>query len=233
MRIAVVINSCLSYSNAIQSLLNSLNAANVPSDSIFVVLGESPEDKGPVIEKNVNYLFRRWSNIDNNAMISICLENICNSYDWIVYLHDTCLVTEDFWAKTIMNIVSYENKFDCIAIHSPYSMGIGYYSVQWLQSQPVREYMMHLVNYDVTTEKKIQMKNNLDLLEDTLFKFAYRTNVGKFTHLQVQQINKEVTDIYGNTIPRLEEYYPNAGIRKLKANYGQPSVGNGQWIFTL
>lgn len=215
MKLCVVINSCFEYRDkALPPLLESLDKANVPKECIHVVLGQCASDED--IEINgIKYHNRRWYNIDNNAMLWLTQERALDA-EWVVYLHDTSTVADYFW-QTSLNVIHSCSHCDCIKLYPYFSMGMGFYKTSYLYRDDVRDYMKLLENYD--KERLIEIKNQLQVLEDTLFKYAhYRNNNISCLPNEYKVVQRDVK-MYGSDVPRIVEFYEVPGIYKIKANH--------------
>ena len=214
--LTVVINTCRSYmENSIPVILNSLAEANVPKTNIHIVVGENTECDDNVVD-GVAYHYRRWVNIDNNAMLWVTQERPACLTEWIIYLHDTTYVHKDFWTNCIALMETFEEAANCYRIHAPFSMCIGFYRTEWLFMESVLKYMSKIINTEIG--RKNQVKNNLGSLEDVLFHFANNTCRTLPNHYNVIERDRKM---YGTDIPRIVEYYEIPGVYKVKANWGQ------------
>lgn len=233
--VSVVVNTCAGYEGAtVPALLRSLRAAGVPMGRVHVVVGESaaPRDEQAGPEESW-FHYRRTCAIDNNGLVWASTEPgpAPGARGWIVYLHDTCAVDAEFWRKATEAARRFDGAADCVAIHAPFSMSLGLYSVAWLQSAPVRGHVRAAVaNDDCSPERKAAKKNEVGpdgtyAGEDTLFKWA-RAGHGRFACLPVdRRVVEEGVRAYGaDAAPRIKEYYPHAGVYKLKANWGQSAT---------
>lgn len=217
----VVITSCLAYADStLPPLLASLDKAGVPKDHIHVVVGECDADDD-VMQDGIAMHRRTWCNIDNNGLMWVCMEQP-PLQDWIVYLHDTSYVADSFWESCRAIVDSVEPGTTCIRLHAPFSMGMGFYSLAWVTSQAVQDYMRGLLNYDLAAKPGI--KADLCVLEDTLFKFAERGHGDCMTLPNAYSVVDSNVQMYGTKTPRLVEYYSTPGVYKVKANWGQSHV---------
>jgi hypothetical protein len=214
---SIVVNTCKDYfKHTVPPLLASLEAAQVPQNAIFVVVGDCEANEEHTLE-GIRYIFRRYSNLDNNGLMWITQETPPYLADWVCYLHDTSLVTTDFW-RNVFAIINNPTttRAPCTRLYEHHSMGMGFYRTDWLCSPPVKQYMATLVNED--TSKRQEIKNNLDVLEDTLFTFAdvCHTLENEYTVVETGRT------MYGTDTPRIVEYYRLPGIYKIKANWKLP-----------
>lgn len=218
-RLAVVINTCAAYEEvAVPPLLDSLRKAGVPMDLVHVVVGECDVegDEGEAPSRHR----RATVNIDNNALLWLTQEpRACEDADVVMILHDTSLVDVDFWTKITKaaDALWAMDNMHCMRLYNP-SMGMGLYKVPWLKSPGVVAYMASLRNTDPT--KKHDIKHNLAILEDTLFKATWLGNAADMQGMDKVVIDEHV-HMYGTDVPRILEYYPAAGVYKVKANWGQ------------
>jgi len=219
MDISIVINTCFEYKDkTLEPLLKTLQDAQVPKDCIHIVVGQCQNDEDYEVD-GIKYHNRRWYNVDNNAMLWLTQERVLKT-KWVVYLHDTSKVADYFWSSC-QDVVSRCQDYDGIKLYMDFSMGMGFYQTEYLYREDVVSFMGNLMNYDKA--KLLEIKNNLDMMEDTLFKYGMRNNY-KIVSLanQYRVINKDFK-MYGTETPRIVEFYEIPGIYKIKANYGQSS----------
>jgi hypothetical protein len=222
----VLVNTCAGYEPvATPPLLASLAAAGVPPECTFVVVGESAADEqlppGPHGETRIA---RRYINIDNNGLLWACERDnrALDAFDWVFYTHDTSYVHAEFWSRAralVRDRLAGSNDL-CCKLHRTFSMGMGFYRASWLRdSDDLRAYLATLINYD--PGRKTAIKNNLNVLEDTLFKYAQRTcnRCGHLANNQVVQARG--VRMYNSDVPRILEYWESPGVYKVKANWGQ------------
>lgn len=225
--LVIVINSCANYYvRAVPPLLETLVKANVPMDCLHVVVGDATAQIDETSDNGVTYHHRQWCNIDNNGLLWVTQERPSALSDamWILYLHDTSLVDDNptFWDAAYKVISDHETLFDCVRLHQPFSMGMGFYKVEWLLKPHVASYLNQLVNYDVN--RKPAIKAGLHILEDTLFKFALQGHGRLATLPNVYQVVEREKRMYGSDVPRIVEYYAIPGIYKIKANWNADNL---------
>lgn len=216
-KIAVVINTCAEFApRAVPVLVESLRAANVCVQDIHVVVGEC-DAASESFDQGVAWHFRESCNIDNNGLMWLSLEaDSCAAYDWVFYLHDTCLVSAGFWEGCRAIASAAAPHVHCIRLYAPYSMGMGLYRVSWLKSAAVRAVLTKLHNTDAS--RKVALKTDLGVLEDTVFKAFPRCRA---TLRNVPTRTTACVSLYGTDTPRVLEFYAIPGIFKLKSNWGQ------------
>lgn len=218
-RVAVVINTCEAYESVtVPILLKSLAAAGVPTEAVHVVVGECDaerdEGQGPFVHR------RSTINIDNNALLWLTQEpEACADVDVVMILHDTCYVDAEFWTKITASANALWGMHDmhCMRIYNP-SMGMGLYKVDWLKSPQVAAYLAGMRNTDPSN--KHALKHSLVTLEDTLFKATWLGRAADMPGMDRVLVDEHV-HMYGTDVPRILEYYPAAGVFKVKANWGQ------------
>ena len=219
---SVVINSCKDYyKKTVQPLMESLEKANVPKDSIFVVVGDCDKDEEMVIE-GVAYIFRRYCNIDNNGILWLTQEKPSFIKEWVMYLHDTSLVAPEFWKNsTDITKEHLAKETTCLKLYGNHSMSMGFYKREWLYSDPIKEHMKTMLNYDINNRQSI--KNDIESTEDALFKYAQRGRGGKCIIMNEKyDIVDHNKNIYGTNTRRIIEFYKIPGLYKIKANFGPP-----------
>lgn len=222
----VLITSCDSYADhALPGLLRSLEAAGVPPDRVRVVIGDCAADR-EADKDGMRVYERRYAMMDNNGLAWACLEDGLATWpgvDWVVYLHDTCVVETDFWGTCARLVARELCEADCGRLVPHNSMGMGLYRVAWLRSPAVVACLRELETRD--TGGRLQLKQRLDVLEDTLFKLADR-GAGRVINLADDfECDGRADHSYGPecSARRVERYSP-PGILKLKANWGQAPV---------
>lgn len=233
--ITVVITSCIAYAPfTVPHLVNSLVASGVPPAAIHVVVGESRVTRnviqhvGPTAA--VAYHYVPYCNIDNNGLMWLTQSDVLPLPDdgWVMYLHDTCLVAPHFWASCRRVVDTLAGDADALMMHLPFSMGIGFYRMQLLRTPEVRMYMAGLRNDDPSKIKEV--KANLHVLEDTVFKYLAVNNKPKLKALKNEYALKVLeNNPYGTATPRAVEYYATPGVYKLKANWNP----NGPFVTDL
>lgn len=217
--VKVVVNTCEGYFRvSVPRLLDSLWRAGVPRNEVIVVVGESEDPRDEIID-DVKYVFRGTYNIDNNGLVWLAEEHEFEIDEWIVYLHDTTEVDDDFWVKVLD--LARGLRCNCARLVPWNSMGMGLYRASWLASAGVRDFMTGIKNLD--PGKKLAIKNDLAALEDTLFKFA-GSECETLKNPYVVDPDPRQSKPYGTDTPRIVEHYPIPGIRKFKANWGQSRV---------
>lgn len=217
----IVINSCLDYKDkALPPLLESLQNAGVPKECIHIVLGQCDKEQDISID-GIQYHYRRWYNVDNNAMLWLTQEKPELNGEWIVYLHDTSLVADYFW-NSCQNIIAGYYSFDAIKLYHMFSMGMGFYKTAFLYKDDVSSFMKSLENFD--RNRLLDIKNQLSLTEDTIFKYGQKNNYRIGVLPNEYKVVEHDVKMYGSYIPRIKEFYQSPGIYKIKANYGQSST---------
>lgn len=215
----IIINSCLNfYEKTVPILLETLQKAAVPNDRIFVVIGESESDRSEIIN-GIHYIFRRYCTIDNNGLLWITQEQADHpelNTKWIFYIHDTCFVHHDFWKRSLDIMNAVDENAHCIMLQNQYSMGIGFYKLEWLYTDDVKLYMSSKINYDPNNKSKIKWDPDT---EDTLFKYAKRTNKNVYSLENCCKVIDNNKNIYGTNTQRMIEYWEIPGIYKMKANW--------------
>lgn len=217
----VVVNSCAAYCEiAAPLLIESLRAQRVPDDRVHVVVGDCPGSPRDEIRRGVMHHFRPFCNLDNNGLIWLAVEDgLFGREGWLVYLHDTSLVTDGFWQHAEEIAANAEAAGAvCVRLHGPFSMGMGLYKLSWLRSGAVRELLAGLRNLDA--DRKQAIKNDLRTLEDTLFQHADREGPGRcLTLANEYRVLRTDVRMYGTDVPRIVEFYALPGVLKIKANH--------------
>ena len=192
-------------------------------NQIWFVIGDATENKDEDQFYGVLTAFRTWSNLDNNAMLWIIEAKTqelfsAASYEWIFYMHDTCVVNPEFYEQTqaILNEqLALRSTLSAVRLYSSFSMSMGYYKLSALWEPDVKNYMIRTVNYDTSTQTKLYVKS---CVEDMVFKYLEQTQRHVGCISQSYRASDPHTTLYGTNNPRIiEEWLP--GFKKYKANW--------------
>lgn len=235
-RIWVIVNTCYRYFPAtVPSLLESLaNLGGVPAGRVIIVVGETepgapPLDCRGLADIGATVVYGPWANLDNNALIWAsgadgAASAVLPDDGWLFYLHDTCAVTDGFWAKVVAKAAELENmapKPLAAKLHRPYSMCIGLYAVAGLRRAAVRDDLARRVNLDRSDAARLRIKKDLKTLEDHVFRLLEREYAGAlWVYPNVCEIIQRDETPYGTGTTRIIEYYSDPGVIKKKANCG-------------
>lgn len=244
-RVWVLVNTCHAYFPATApALLESLTGAGgVPFGRAIVVVGETapgapaPACRG-VAESGAAVHCVPWANLDNNALIwasgAARADGAPGAEDaaaalpddgWLFYLHDTCTVTEGFWAKVVARVQALEALAPrplAAKMHRPYSMCIGLYAVAGLRRAAVRDDLARRVNLDRSPAARMRIKRDLGTLEDHVFRRLEAEGPGAlWVYPNAREVLARGETPYGTATPRICEYYADPGVVKVKANFGE------------
>jgi hypothetical protein len=216
MQILLLVNSCAHfYRTSLPVILESLAAAGVPEAHTRAVIGGAASDRDDIFD-GVRVHHRRWQNVDNNGLLWAATEleaSVALQYEWIFYLHDTCVVGPEFYTRIKALAQDIPSGIDAVPIHTP-SMSMGFYRASWLRSESVRDQLRSIESFAVDPENVMLVKKRS---EDLLFKFG-----GGRVGLLVQS-REELgrRDVYGTGQLRLVEYYKHIDLYKHKANHNE------------
>jgi hypothetical protein len=240
-KIAILINSCYKYHNTtINQIIDSAKKAKIPSDNIYIVVGESDNETDIMKYNDYNIVFCKFVNIDYNAIIYFTQTKIglneLSKYTHFFYIHDTALFLDCFWEK----INKYSINCDTyIKLEEIGTKNIGLFNTQWFISNK-SELFSYYINYD----KSLQLKykdgdfpnkdfiyskfNNLAnwLNEDCMFLFDNGKPIGNVF------INNDKHVYYTKKYSDQERratVYNEPGVEKFQINY----IGNGIWNLEL
>ena len=102
MSVAIIINSCLKYyKTTIPVIINSAKKAKIPSNNIYIVVGECDEESKIIRNNDYNIIFCKYCNIDHNAILYFTQTqegvNELKKYTHFFYMHDTSEFKNDFY----------------------------------------------------------------------------------------------------------------------------------------
>tara|TARA_Y100000816_G_scaffold222978_1_gene167930 strand:+ start:362 stop:1090 length:729 start_codon:yes stop_codon:yes gene_type:complete len=240
-KVAIIINSCEKfYKKTIPRIIDSSKKAKIPSQNIYVVVGDSDKETNIVTENDYNIVFCKYVNIDYNGVIYFTQTseglNEIQKYTHFFYIHDTAEFMDHFWEKIINYSKSCEKY---IKLEEVCSKNIGLINTTWFIENK-KELFSYYINYDKSllwdykngsfpNRALIYEKfNNLarELNEDNLFIFDNTSPIGDVFENKEKSMGIQKT--YDN-LERQATEYPEPGIIKYQANYGQ----GGDWIIDL
>lgn len=231
--IAIIINSCQKfYKTTIDPIIESAKRANIPSQNIYVVVGESDDETPITRNPDYNIVFCKFVNIDYNGIIYFTQttngSNELKKYTHFFYIHDTCKFMPSFWRK----IRDYARTCETyIKLESIGSKNIGLINVEWFLNNK-KELFSYYINYDKSLamlykdgdfpNKDFIYKrfNNLAkwLNEDCLFIFDNFNPIGQVFNNPMKKSYIEKT--YSKEDRKATEYL-EPGIIKYQKNWGQ------------
>ena len=208
------INICISttkgYSEkTIPLLLDDLLENGFAYESIYVFEGGYNYNKK--INEKYNHYHVDHNSFDLTALISLIeLKNDLGESDFWLLLHDTVRLTKNF--KYLFNSLNTKN-YDCLPLRNFPSMNIGVYSINYLAKNSNYLIQFKNQNYSVVGLQNCKLKAIHE--EDYLFKnTTNRININ--SDMERFEKSKNIT-YFGKR--RKEEFYPQLGILKYKANY--------------
>lgn len=208
--LAIVVNSCFKYHQKTLPLVLESLQGRFDGDVYFVV-GESETD-----EMYLPMVYRRWANVDNNGLIWVVQDDAKKlfqekGYEWIFYIHDTCLVDgdPDSLSKTLEKYAT--DACSAMKIHPQTSMSMGYYRLKNLWEPVVTDFLNSSKNFDIGRVKDVKRQ-----VEDQIF----RKLSGEVIVLPSEcRTDAHVDNVYGTDTKRIVEYYSVPKLKKYKANY--------------
>jgi len=104
--VAIIINSCYKFhKTTIEHIINSAKIAQIPSQNIYIVVGESDEETDIIQKDDYNIVYCKFVNIDYNGVIYFTQTERglteLKKYTHFFYIHDTCLFQDFFWDKIV------------------------------------------------------------------------------------------------------------------------------------
>jgi len=207
----IVINSYKDNSISLDYLISSLKKCdNFKSCNVYVFIGGYYEDDNynKSIEDNITYIKCNHNSIDFTGLIGI-LEFLPKTDEHYVYLHDTCVVGQNF----INNINNIElDGVSSLRLKEFPSMNIGIYSNQLIHEN--KDILISLKNTE--HDKTHHFKNIGVNMEDILF---HNDVNNKLIQDRDHYIKTEGPyDFYGTGVKRIIEHY-DLDLYKLKANW--------------
>ena len=213
--IPIIVNSCKPFVNeSTPVLINSLLKSGVPPQYIHIVVGECEECRDYVKNDN-SYHETQTVNIDFNGIQWILgrYPETVSQTNWLFYIHDTCMVTEDFWTnvQSIYEKQLKDSNYETAQLNKT-SCNIGFYNYDLFK----KSYVINFCNKDrnMDLEKKQTKKREAVKTEDTFFRNSNTLNLNK-----AYNIDDTIIHLYSSTIPRRLETYPIPGVIKVKANW--------------
>ena len=250
-KVALIVNTCQAfYETTIPPFVASAQKAGVPSEHMYVVVGESENSTEIQTAESQTHQIARcpYKNIDYNAAIYLTQthagQELLGRYDYFFYIHDTAELMEHFWEK----INQYAQT--CVEKQSPYiklapthTKNIGLLSTKWfLQRESQTHFFQSIVNTDSSLKRDYKTGNfpnkqwlydNIqglcpwNLGEDCLFVYDGQEPVGEWFH---NHVDRYITHLYGSSEPRLASIYKEPGLIKYQKNWGQPGA---DWSMSL
>jgi hypothetical protein len=239
--IAIIINSCYKfYKTTIIPIIESAKKAKIPSNNIYIVVGDCDEETDIISYDDYNIVFCKFVNIDYNGIIYFTQTerglNELQKYSHFFYIHDTALFMDFFYQK----INTYLNECKSYIKLCDFSTkNIGLFNVEWFISNK-KNLFSYYINYDKSLvlqykdgdlPNKNLIYNNFNNLgrwlnEDALFLFNNYIPLGNsFKNSDIKSyMEKKYSDEY-----RLGSLYNEPGIIKYQKNYGQ----GGGWNLEL
>lgn len=218
-KIKIAISSYKLYANkAVPVLLKSLVDSGVSLNDVLVVEG------GYTTNERSNYLYSNnilcdrfcvnHNSFDYTALIAICEYNIESDY-WLL-LHDTCRVGLNFKHK----LESIDLNYSKIALLDHPSMSIGLYKYDYLLKH--KDIILDKKNSNLTESGVREGKYKALYGEDALLWKLHDEPCGKFGS---ERHSQPVDDFwYPTATNRIQEYFPQLDLYKLKANWGSPNL---------
>ena len=220
MKIRICVSTCKKYSQkTIPVLTSSLREAGFPLEDVLVVDGGYTHDRSLKLE-GIDTLEVSHNSFDFTALIAVTEKRIESDF-WLL-LHDTCRVGPKFCSLLHAADFSYKK----IALKPFPSMSIGLYSFDYLLQHTER--IIREKNTDYSEEGLIKAKHTAIGHEDLLL---WKTNdlpCGTFNKVgERDRITQSVdSGWYTTATDRIQEYYPQLDLFKLKGNWGQASSGS-------
>lgn len=210
--IKICISTCRNYApSTIPNIISSLKDAGIYMQNILVVEGDNQTRK--VENKDYMHCYVEHNSFDLTSLIEVVESHY--SSKWWLLLHDTCVVGKSF--RTCLARAN-EN-VDRVALLQHPSMSIGLYKYEFLlqHAEKINSYK----TFTTTPEERLLAKHKAFESEDVLLWKLPCGSIDSFGHNRVSQlVNADLWKMQ-RTENRIQEYFPQLDIYKLKANYGQ------------
>lgn len=206
----IVINSNKNFTIALDKLMDSFRNLKEFKDFEFIIcIGGFYELPSYVLEQNENitYIKCNHNSIDFTGLITL-LEFLPNEVGHFFYLHDTCVVGENF-LKYLQDLDL--NGITTMRIFRKSSMNIGIYSFDIICK--FKEFLLENKNTDDTRVQYFKNKGVDD--EDFIFK---NDDNNKIYRNQCYPTDIKFERYYGGALRRIE-YYKEVDLYKIKANW--------------
>jgi len=223
MNLKICISSCKEYGHfTVPNLLRSISNSGFDLKDVVVVEGNNEHES---IENQQATLIKvKHNSFDLTALLAIG-ELQLQAEGWLL-LHDTCVVGNNF-AQLLFQQWELNKDKDRTALISFPSMSIGIYKHEFLQNNFLS--ILPYKSYTKTKDDVIAAKTKAFSSEDVLLWRLNEGTIGCMGNTRVvQTVNKSLWNFNFNE-GRMQEYFPQLDLYKLKANYGQ----EGSSIVTL
>lgn len=229
--IAIVVTSCEKYyKHTLPMLLTSLKSAGIRAENVFVVVGQSSYECDSSFGMDDDYIVRSYhrtyANMDNNGMLWVVSDKgreALQEYKWMFYMHDTCVVDQNFNQSLHETFqLYYTSSTKAMRLYHQFSMSMGYYSLDAVWSPSVVEYLTRATNYNTSDSAMQDVKYTC---EDKVFVEISQAFPDSVVCLPNNYIVRNLScEIYGTSVPRIVESWQYPKFDKYKANWGQSQV---------
>lgn len=224
----VVIHTCASYApTTLPMLLESLELAGVPTESVLVVCGQCADGQRPVVETgNVLYRNVRMITVPYTAESLtglICLSEQHSLVDspWVLYIQDTMVVGDEFLPRAleahrqILGLPSTsESPVLCVKLLDKFSLSVGFYNTTWLRGLDLRD-----LKTTVNEDDLHAMRDIKTWCEDKVFDLCPLDSVRFLGRFDSPEDRRLLGDFkYSDTsAARQIEHYPSLDLYKFKS----------------
>jgi beta-1,4-mannosyl-glycoprotein beta-1,4-N-acetylglucosaminyltransferase len=240
---AVILTSCFKfYKTTLPFILESANKANIPLQNLYIVIGESDENR---VDNSNGYtlIFTRFINIDYTGVIWFTQTTLgvktLKQYTHFFYTHDTVVFLESFWKRLQYHSLNC-NKYIKLQLCGSKSSGL--FNVDWFLTNK-KELLSYFANteksllWNYKTSENIPRKDLIQSLFSNLSEYLNEDSVFDFGPNY-----QPIGDVFQNTIhrylvkqysdqERLANVYEDPGLIKFQANYDL--AAHGGWKLTL
>jgi hypothetical protein len=235
--VAILVSSCESYCRTVTPrLLASLAREGVPARDVFVVIGETPAPERASTYQAGGMAVAAWHvpyvNFDNNALlwaVSDAGRAALAGYEWALLVHDTVEVLSGFLDRVQGRLRCVSDDVHAFRLKPGWSMSMGYYRLAtlWAHASAMTEAVR--VNHVATTpeDSKFAIKFggvDRDGTEDVVFRWLERLVPPGGVRVLNEHgagVRASTTCVYDTDTQRVTEVFPDPGLAKHKANWGQ------------
>lgn len=234
---AIVIEACRDYAPvALPVLLDSLETAGAPLDSVVVVCGQCEAERGEdaaldavedrVIRGGGRFERRKYTTVCATALVAVSEDPALVSKPWFLHLQCTTSVGARFvdLARDVYYDLSGRPGLDCIKLLDRFSMNMGFYRTAWVRGLASELARHKRGGADAPTAADVhEVRDIKTWCEDLVFGMcspAAAECLGRYADAEAVQF-RGWFKYREDGQPRVHEYYPSLDLHKYKSWFGQ------------